>query len=254
MGLRATEGTNATHPNYTKSPARREWWASLGFFWLLRYLLYRLRAIRTVASPVCHVAYSLPLWYVKGIIPKLLHVSILDLASLDELEAHVKHRKASEPVPELPFLDAPIGPGRPWPAGIDWRDRYPAPFSTLPAPAGLVMARLAPDPEMDSILRGCDMAILDPSNHRWAELSPGGLYAVERGGEVILRYVRPGARCYYLVTDATLENPEDWEPLPITGGELSRFVKARVLWLGRERDRDLPIHQRGRFLCAVISS
>jgi hypothetical protein len=66
--------------------------------------------------------------------------------------------------------------------------------------------------------------------------------------------LRPGSRRYYLLTDATLENPAQWEYLHISRSELSELIKARVLWLGREKDRKLPLSQRGRFLYEVISS
>ncbi len=70
---------------------------------------------------------------------------------------------------------------------------------------------------------------------------------IERGNEAILRYIRPGARRYYLATDASLDVPADWEPLPVSSYELAVAVKARVKWIGRERDRD-ALGQRGRFL------
>ena len=74
------------------------------------------------------------------------------------------------------------------------------------------------------------------------------------GAPSITSSVRPGARCYYLLTDATLDVPELWEQLNISSGALPQFLKARVLWLGREKSRDLPVNQRGRFLYEVMSS
>jgi hypothetical protein len=159
-----------------------------------------------------------------------------------------------EPVFEVPILDRPIGPGIPWPARIDPGQRVRTSVPTGAGLPGLVMARLAPDPQMGVTLTGYDMAILDTSERQRARPSPEGLYAVERRGEVVLRYLRPGSRCYYLVTDMTLENPAQWEHLSISRTELSALIKARVLWLGREKDRKLPMSQRGRFLYEVISS
>jgi plasmid maintenance system antidote protein VapI len=166
---------------------------------------------------------------------KLLHRTLLDLASSSELEASQELRKISEPIRELAFLEAPIGPGMPWPAGLDRRNFYPAPFRA-PAPLpGVVTARLIEDPGMQATLAGYTLAVLDTSQRRRADPSPEGLYAVERGGETVLRYIRPGAHCYYLLTDSTLKSPEQWEQLSISPGELPQFVKARVLWLGREK-------------------
>jgi len=80
---------------------------------------------------------------------------------------------------------------------------------------------------------------------------------VERGNqagiEAVIRYIRAGANCYYLAADATLDAPLDWEALPVSASELAAAVKARVRWIGRERDRDEML-QRGRFLYDPISS
>jgi hypothetical protein len=56
------------------------------------------------------------------------------------------------------------------------------------------------------------------------------------------------------VAEASLQNPDHWEHIRISRSELPALIKARVLWLGRERDRKLPSSQRGRFLYEVISS
>jgi hypothetical protein len=183
----------------------------------------------------------------------LLHISLLDLTTPRDMAAHFQLRGALDPVSKLPFLDTPIGPAKPRPPTID-RQRSQTPFPAAAAPPTLVVARLALDPHMDTTLARCDIALLDTSERQRAEASPEGLYAVERAGELVLRYMRPGARGYYLVTDAALESPQQWERVSISRRELPAFIKARVLWLGREKDRDLPMHQRGRFLYDVISS
>jgi hypothetical protein len=51
-----------------------------------------------------------------------------------------------------------------------------------------------------------------------------------------------------LLTDAALSRTR------ISGSISTSPIKARVLWLGRETDRKLPMSQRGRFLYEVISS
>lgn len=184
----------------------------------------------------------------------IFHISILDLAALDDLEDHLRCRKYIEPAFEVPFLDTPLGPGNPWPTTIERRKHSPTPFPSGTVMPGLVMARLSPNPQMSATLSGYDTALLDTSEAERSKPAPEGLYAVERNGEVVLRYLRPGARRYYLVTDLELESPNRWEPLSILRKDISGLIKARVLWLGRETDRKLPASQRGRFLYEVISS
>jgi hypothetical protein len=117
------------------------------------------------------------------------------------------------------------------------------------------MVRLARDPYMRETLAQWDIALLDTSEEQRSAITPEGLYAVERDAEAVLRYIRPGARCFYLVADATRNQPSRWEEIRIPPEDFPEFVKARVLWLGRERDRDLAqLDQLGRFLYEAISS
>ena len=136
----------------------------------------------------------------------------------------------------------------PWSKGINWRRSYPLPFPALAIQAGLIMAELANDPYMYETLAGSDIALLDTSARARSDISPVGLYVVSRSGEAVLRHIRPGGEGFYLVTDATLDTPALWEKLAIPANEFAGIVKARVRWIGRERDRHLSMHQRGRLL------
>lgn len=187
------------------------------------------------------------------LILKYLHMSLLDLASSEETEAQIDRRRARARVAEIAFLATPIGPGRAWPEGVNWRQSFSVPLPSSTASTELIMAHLAEDPAMNVTLGSCDIALLDTSEPRRFAISAQGLYVVERSGEAVLRYLRWGARCYYLVTDADLDTPTAWEPLAVSGSALRAAVKARVLWLGREQDRDAR-PQRGRFLYDPISS
>lgn len=183
---------------------------------------------------------------------KYFQMSLLDLAPMGDLEATLRRRSAPERVAEVGFLESPIGSGTAWSAAVNWRRSFPLPFPSLVAPADLVMARLRADPLMSRTLAGSDIALVDTSERRRSEVSPEGLYVISRGDQTVLRYLRPGARFYYLVTDANMDEPAQWEA--ISAAELLESVKARVRWLGWERDRDLPMRQRGRFLYDAISS
>jgi len=184
---------------------------------------------------------------------KHLHLSLLDLAPADLLEAHLRQRQAAERPAEAPFLASPIGPGLPWPQGIDWRKSFPLPFPSPVAPPHLVMANLAADLYMYATLAQADIALLDTSEVEKSNPVVEGLYVVSLRDEAVVRYTRRGTRGYYLVTDATLDNPMQWEHVPATATGFVEFIKARVLWLGREQDRALPMRQRGRFLYEPIS-
>ena len=155
---------------------------------------------------------------------KYFHLSILDLAASQELEANLIARR---PVFEVPFLHARIGPGFPWQSGINPRRSYSLPY--LEAPASLVMAELVPDLSMYQTLAQHQLALLDISERQRSNVSPEGLFVISRSGEARLRYIRPGARCYYLLTDLDRNTPELWERL--ASNDPREFVKARVLSL-----------------------
>jgi hypothetical protein len=185
---------------------------------------------------------------VFDLVLKYLHVSLLDLASMEEMEAQLQRRRSRQRLSEVAFLAAPIGPGQAWPDTVNWRNSFPLPFPSATVPAGLVMAKVVADPAMNLTIGSYDVALLNMSERRLS-LLPRSLYVVERNAEAVLRFIRSGMRCHYLVTDVDFDNPTAWEPIQLS----SDAVKARVLWMGRERERGLQ-PQRGRFLDDPISS
>lgn len=183
---------------------------------------------------------------VADLILKYLHISLLDLAPENEMDAQRERRRSRERLPEVPFLTAPIGPGLPWLDEVNWRKSHPLPISSTIVLTDLVMAKLLADPFYD-------IALLDISERCVSTLSPEALYAIERGGETVLRYIRPGAHCYYLATNAGLDHPSAWEPLQLCKSQLRAAIKARVLWLGHQAEGDAPPH-RDRLLEKTIAS
>jgi len=176
---------------------------------------------------------------------------MVDLASLEELEENLRRRRARQRSAQVAFLDRPVGLGHPWPTAVNWLDRYPLPFPATIAPEGFLMARLAADREMHRTLGDADIALLDISERARSGVDPEGVYVIERSGEAIVRYVRPGSAGYYLVTDASVNKPELWHRVRESRAEFLSQVRARILWVGREEARELPKDQRGRFLAAI---
>jgi len=137
---------------------------------------------------------------------------------------------------ELPLLDSPIGPGLPWPASLGSRQEFSLPTDLQNSPADLVLVRLTFDPRMAGSLTGNDLAALDTSWRFRTNLAPDGLYVILNKGEAVLRQVRYGARCLYLVAADNVNRPLDWEALPLTAASIADAVKAKVVWIGREQD------------------
>ena len=79
---------------------------------------------------------------------KTFNMSLLDLVPVEDLEANLKQRKGQEPLPEMGFLAARIGPGMPWPVRISIHQRFPLPFPAQLTPAGVVAVRSVQDLSM----------------------------------------------------------------------------------------------------------
>ncbi len=178
--------------------------------------------------------------FVSDLVLRYFHLSLLDLAPIEEIESQLQRRR--ERFTQVAFLPTPVGPGKPWPAGVNWRKSFPLPLPSAAVPADLVMAKLVADPAMRLTLGSYDIALLDTSHRRRFTISPRGLYVIERSGEAVLRYIRSGARCDYLVSDAVFDDPIAWEPIMQSG----YLVRARVIWSGREREPGSP-PQRSTF-------
>jgi transcriptional regulator with XRE-family HTH domain len=181
---------------------------------------------------------------------RYLHLSLLDLAPDTELEVILEKRRTLRRRPQIPFLASRIGPGLEWPRQTSWQERFPLPFPASIARPTFVMARLKPDPEMRRTTGGYGVAILDLSDRSRNNVSPGGLYVIEREGEALLRFVRQGSRDYYLLSDLNQDLPEQWQRIEAPAGAAD-FIRARVFWLGRETDRSFD--QAGLFLLPAIS-
>lgn len=199
-----------------------------------------LKGVRSLSPELCDVTL------------KCLHLSLLDLAPVNEIKAHLERRRTRERPAEVAFLASSIGPGRAWPGDVHQQKRFPLPLPSAAAGAELMGAELAPDAAMSASLGSYNIALLDTSIASQREISPRGLYVVEYCGEAVIRYIRFGGCSYYLVTDTSLNHPMIWERLARPTVKTSDLVKARVLWLGRQQDHDLT--PQGRVLYDPISS
>lgn len=184
---------------------------------------------------------------------RALHLSLLDLVELSEIHTQLEKRRRNERTTEVPLLSAPIGPGTSWPPDIDWNRTFPLPFPWTTVSPDWVMAEIAADSSMTATIDDCDIALLDTSLAQRSQVSPKGLYVVERNGEAVLRYIRPGTRSQYLVTDNDADTPTAWECVEESAAKLPEFVKARIIWLGNEAGLRTP-GQRGRILYDPTSS
>jgi hypothetical protein len=184
---------------------------------------------------------------------KSVNCSVLDLFQEEELRNHLSRRGRCEPACiELPLRPTALGPGRPWPTDETSQEHYPVPCSLLPSDTSLVLVRLSADPEMLQTLRNCTIAALEPTSS--SATHAGSLYAVDRGGDTVLRGVRRGSDRLYLVSDENRNDPRRWETVPAADSHGRSVIRGRVVWLNDDRLKKPPQRDNGHFFDNATSS
>jgi hypothetical protein len=180
----------------------------------------------------------------------LLHMSVLDLSSVDELRNRLMIAQTRTLAMELKVLHEPIGPNTMW-KNNHFSKEVPL---ILPVPthfcerAHLAAVRLRPDFRMTDVLEESDLAVVSTAAPA-LPLDPRGLYVVQIAGGTAVRYLRKGTSHLYISTADTLESPSEWERAPLS--DWSSIVCGQLLWIGKEKDLRLPIYPRGRVLATT---
>ena len=178
---------------------------------------------------------------------KTLHLSVLDLSSPEELRDRLMTHQQHLVLRELPMIRVPIGSNQRWRQEYSPRERLILPTPLSRTNAQLAAGRLQLDAGMRSVLGACDLAVVNTAEQALFPIEAATLYVVEMAEGTAVRYLRPGVSGIYVATAEALDSPADWE-LTRDGGVR---VCGRLVWIGKEKDRHLPAHQRGRILEGV---
>ena len=163
-----------------------------------------------------------------------LGISIVDLLDADELRRalYVRAREGEHSV-EIPVLKERLGPGLPWPEQVSPFERVKVPVRNLSRIQHPVVARLSEDPAMLPALNSGDLVLLDTSEEGRLSRDPEALFAVSRGAQACVRWLRSGRRRHYLVSAPHRERPRDWEPVEESRIELVRARAIPLRWMHR---------------------
>jgi hypothetical protein len=103
-----------------------------------------------------------------------------------------------------------------------------------------VAARLGPDLVLPRALAVHDLVLLDQNPCR--RLAPGcrSVWVVAEGAGLRVRYLRVDGGNLYVATEGSLEDPEKWYPTPLQGRNILDIVRARIVWMGRELEKESP--------------
>jgi transcriptional regulator with XRE-family HTH domain len=169
-----------------------------------------------------------------------LKLSVRDLLETPEALDHSPGQAGPDGYTDVPVLEGRIGPGLPLPALESCAERHLCRSDLLARMVEPRFARLAPDERMRPLLSANDMVLLDQSDHQRTYLEPDGLYLVNRQGQGLIRKLRVGARCLYLITAQDHQPPETWEQVPLKGSSLLEIVLAKVVWMARPLESGSP--------------
>ncbi|MEO8029069.1 MAG: hypothetical protein ABI823_21490 [Bryobacteraceae bacterium] len=140
-----------------------------------------------------------------------LELSLGELLGEDILGAEVDLlRNQAEPRTEVPMLSGSIGAGGSPPERSGETAVVPCHLLIgLRAPA---LVRIEPDAEMAVFLESVEFAVLDSARPIIPAIE--GLYAVEAESRWMLRGLRQGRECTYLLTAGTWSRPSEWIRVP----------------------------------------
>ena len=116
---------------------------------------------------------------------------------------------------------------------------YPLPESLLSDLVDPVAARLGPDLVLPRALAAHDLVLLD-QNPRVRSTPSGaqGVWVVKEGASLSVRYLRMDGTSLYLANEVTLKDPQQWHSIPLAGRNILDIVRARVVWMGREMEKE----------------
>ena len=178
---------------------------------------------------------------VADLVLERLGITVYDLPAREELEEAVARRAAAEEARvDIAVLADKLGPGLPWPSEISLFEQFPAPWRLAAGVHRPVVARLSHDSRMAGHLAGGNLVLLDAAEGPRRDPDATSLWAIDRAGEAMVRWLRRGRSGLYLAAADCLDAPHRWEYIPVPASEVPRLVRARVTILNGSTSSRVP--------------
>jgi hypothetical protein len=164
---------------------------------------------------------------------RLMHA--LDISASDLL-----WRVSIEPdagVRAIPIIRNRIGPGSEA-IFTEIRGHFPLPESLLRGLVDPVAARVGPDLVLPKALAAHDLVLLDQNPRIRSEPGGAGIWVVRESASLSIRYLRKRGTGLCLANEVTLEDPQQWHSIPLAGRNILDIVRARIVWMGREMEKE----------------
>ena len=99
-------------------------------------------------------------------------------------------------------------------------------------------ARLAPDLVLPGALAANDLVLLDQNPVVRAAPTGDGVWIVAEGTGLRARYLRMEGARLYVGNEVTRRDPRQWLSIPLQGRNILEIVRARIVWIGREMEKE----------------
>lgn len=137
----------------------------------------------------------------------------------------------------VPLLRSRLGPGADADLTVH-RGVTPLPRHLVSGLVNPVTAVLAPDLALPRLVAANDIVLLDRNPAVRGSMGGSGVWVVSEDGGLRVRYLRTKKFFLYIVNEASLGNPEEWQPVSLVERSILDIVLARVVWIGRESRYD----------------
>lgn len=131
-------------------------------------------------------------------------------------------------------LDGRLGPVHPWPTKSTSTERFPISYAKLAGLLHPVVVRTGRDESMEPLFAADDIALLDQAPAARTEIHTDSLYVLKRGDHGLIRRLRLVANSLYIVAEAQLYKPAEWERISIVNLDITHIVRGRVTLLAPE--------------------
>jgi hypothetical protein len=165
-------------------------------------------------------------------------MTALNITVGDLLGAPAGHAEADFTFTAVPFLNARIGPGS-QPVFDSFRGFLPVVSSLA---AGLVLpvaARLAHDLVLPRSCAARDIVLLDQNPAARVRPLSGVWVISDDAFGMRVRYTRLIGSLLFVFHEANFADPVSWATIPLAGKNILDIVRARIVWIGRELEKDV---------------
>jgi hypothetical protein len=159
-----------------------------------------------------------------------LDLTVSDLLWEISTEPHVDIRV-------IPIVKARIGPGSDAVLTAT-RGHIPLPRSLIGDVVDPLAARLGPDLVLPKAVAVHDLVVLDQNPAIRSAPGGSGIWVVSESSGLRVRYLRTEGTRLSIVNEVTLGDSQKWQAVPLEGRNILDIVRARIVWMGREMERE----------------